>query len=188
MKLTLLAALVWALFNAVYVVYLSFVVELLVSHGFSEQQAGALGSVPSWIMVFTAIAAGVLVDRTGRRDAVLYISLITSAISLLMMSTGVAIYLCILLLGTIGFGSAGVIMSLTGEAMPPESRAFGMGVFFTMYFMIGLPAPGVAGWLYDITGTALAPMAFASALCLFAAASNFCFRATLNRNAASIPG
>lgn len=187
LKLTLFAALVWALFNAVYVVFLSFVVELLVSHGFGEQQAGAVGSIPSWIMVFTAIAAGVLVDRTGKRDIVLYVSLITSAVSLVLLSAGVAIYFNILLLGTIGFGSAGVIMSLTGEAMPPESRAFGMGVFFTIYFIVGLPAPGIAGWLYDITGTTLAPMTFASVLCLLAAASNFCFRTTLNRGAALTP-
>ena len=179
LKLTLIAALVWALFNAVYVIYLSFINDVLVAQGFGVRAANMLGSVPSWIMVFSAIAAGQFVDRTGRRDAVLYTGLILSAISLLMLSQGVAVYLNILLLGTIGFGCAGVIMSLTGDAMPAESRAYGMGVFFTMYFIVGLPAPGAAGWLFDLTGSAAAPMIFASVLSLLAAGSNFWFRRSL---------
>lgn len=180
LKLTLLAALVWALFNAVFIIYLSFIVEVLMAHGFTEQRAGAVGSIPSWIMVFTAVAVGQLVDRTGHRDLVLYVGLILSAIGLTLLSFGIGVFANIVLLGTIGFGCAGVIMSLTGDAMPAESRAFGMGVFFTVFFAIGLPAPGIAGWFYDISGNVAMPMLFASALCLLAAVCNWWFSRSLS--------
>lgn len=176
LRLTVLAALVWALFNAVYVVYLSFVLDVLMAYGFDASQASALGSVPSWIMVFSAVACGQLVDRTGKRDLVLNGGLIISAVCLVLLSQGMAVTMNIVLLGTVGFGCAGVIMSLTGDAMPAESRAFGMGVFFTVYFLVGLPAPGIAGWLFDISANPAAPMIFASVLCLLAVLSNLCFR------------
>ncbi|MEM7257560.1 MAG: MFS transporter [Pseudomonadota bacterium] len=160
--------------------YLIFVVEVLTSHGYSAAQASALGSVPSWIMVFSAVAAGQLVDRTGQRDLVLYGGLIISAVCLVLLSQGAAVTVNIVLLGTVGFGCAGVIMSLTADAMPAQSRAFGMGFFFTIYFIVGLPAPGIAGWLYDLTTDPSAPMLFASALCLLAAACNLWFRRSLS--------
>lgn len=186
LKLTLIAALVWALFNAAYVVYLSFVTEVLSNQGFSDQRAVVVGSIPSWTMVISAIVIGQFVDRTGRRDLILNCGLVVSAICFVLVSLGAGVYFSILLLGTIGFGCAGVIMSLTGDAMPADARAFGMGAFFTLYFVVGLPAPGIAGWLFDISGDSVAPMVFGGSLCLLAAGCNYWFRACLDRQRSSV--
>ena len=180
LKLTLIAALVWALFNAGFVVYLSFIVEALVAAGFSDGSAAALASVPSWLMVITAIVAGQIADRTGQRSAVLYISMAGAVISLLMMAQGVAIVAAIILFGLLALGSAGVIMALTGESMPAESRAYGMGLFFTLYFIVGLPAPGIAGWLYDISGDPGAPLLFGAVLFALVALCNYWFRVSVS--------
>jgi MFS family permease len=47
---------------------------------------------------------------------------------------------------------AGVIMALAGLAVAPERRAFGMGVFFTIYYAIMTSGPPIAGWIFDRTG------------------------------------
>ena len=52
--------------------------------------------------------------------------------------------------GLFGGAPAGVIMALTGEAMAPQRRAFGMGVFFSFYFVLMTLGPPMAGWLFDL--------------------------------------
>ncbi len=180
LKLTLIAALVWAFFNAGYVVYLSFIVEALINSGYTEGTAAAIASVPSWMMVITAIVAGQIADRTGNRNRVLYISMAGAVVSLLLMAQGVVIVAAVFLFGLLAMGSAGIIMALTGESMPAESRAFGMGLFFTLYFMVGLPAPGIAGWLYDITGNPGAPLLFGAGLFALVAVCNYWFRVSVS--------
>ena len=45
-----------------------------------------------------------------------------------------------------------------------ERRAFGMGVFLTIYYAIITAAPPVAGWLFDRTGAADGAILFGVAL------------------------
>jgi hypothetical protein len=71
---------------------------------------------------------------------------------------------------------AGVIMSLPGAALRPENRAFGMGIFFSLYFVILAPAPMLAGWLYDASGNASWPIYLAAALIAATAIANLAFR------------
>ena len=63
-----------------------------------------------------------------------------------------------LLFGLIGMAPAGVIMALAGEAMRPQVRAFGMGIFFTVYFAIMMVTPPAAGAILDATGSAQGPI------------------------------
>ena len=67
-------------------------------------------------------------------------------------------------------------MALTTQAMAPHRRAFGIGVFFSSYFLITTPAPGIAGWLFDTTGIAYWPIVFAATLFLFTGVANAVFR------------
>jgi len=175
-KLTLIAASVWGFFNAGYVVYLSFAARAIQADGYTEIQASIIASIASWIMIFSAIAAGQLADRTGKRDLILYISMFAAVLSLTMLAFQTAIIFATILFGLLGAASAGIIMALTGESMPAESRAFGMGIFFTLYFIIGLPAPATAGWLYDITGSLISPMLFGAFLFALVAVLNVLFR------------
>jgi predicted MFS family arabinose efflux permease len=128
--LTLIAAGVWGLFNAGYIVYLSFAPRVLMSDGYSATSASAVVSVASWVMIFSGAACGQIADRTGKRDQILYACLAVAMGVLLMMlqHTNGAVVLS-LLFGLVGAAPAGVIMALTGEAMAPQRRAFGMGVF-----------------------------------------------------------
>jgi predicted MFS family arabinose efflux permease len=176
LTLTLLASLVWALFNAGYIVYLSFGASVLINGGYEPTGAAAIISLASWVMLFSGAICGQISDRFKKPDTILYICLAGGIASLLLLPwTQFAVGLS-LLFGLIGMAPAGVIMALTTQAMAPHRRAFGIGVFFSSYFFITTPAPGIAGWLFDTTGIAYWPIVFAATLFLFTGIANAVFR------------
>lgn len=179
--LTLLAAAVWGLFNAGYIVFLSFAPRVLVDGGYGATEAAAVISVASWVMIFSIAAGGRIADRTGKRDLVLYVCAAVAVVCVLLMrEVAIALWLS-LAFGLVGMASAGVIMALTGEAMAPQRRAFGMGVFFSGYFVIMTATPPVAGWLYDKSGDAYVSLVFAGGLLAAAALANWAFRSAKKR-------
>ena len=162
--LTLLAAMVWGLFNAGYIVYLSFATQVLVAGGYGPTQAAAVISIASWVMILSGALCGQIADRTGRRELIMVVCTTVAVASLLLLTqTSMAIVLS-LLFGLIGMAPAGVIMALTAEAMAPQRRAFGMGVFFTLYFVVVALAAPAAGWLFDRSADPYVPIVFAAAL------------------------
>jgi len=174
--LTLLAAIVWGLFNAGYIVYLSFAPRVLVAGGHGEAQAAAIISLASWVMILSSAVAGQIADRTGRRDPILYASVVVGVGSLLLLRhTDWAIVLS-LMFGLFGAAPAGIIMALTGESMAPQRRAFGMGVFLSVFFVLVALAPTAAGWLFDRYGDPYLPIVFAAGLFVAAGLANWAFR------------
>lgn len=174
--LTLIAALVWAAFNAAYIVYLSFAPRVLVAGGLGALEAASIVSLASWVMIFSGAACGQLADRTGRSDLILSVCLsVAMAVLALWTHVGWAVPLS-LVFGLVGMAPAGLIMALTGAAMAPHKRAFGMGVFFSAYFVVTAPTPGIAGWLYDRSGDAFVPILFAIALFALTLGAAFAFR------------
>ena len=174
--LTLIASLVWAAFNAAYIVYLSFAPRVLVAGGLGVIEAASIISLASWVMIFSGAACGQLADRTGRSDLILSVCLGCAMISLALLShVGWAIPIS-LLFGLVGMAPAGLIMALTGSAMAPHKRAFGMGIFFSAYFVVTAPAPAIAGWLFDRSHDPFLPILFAIALFALTLAANFAFR------------
>jgi predicted MFS family arabinose efflux permease len=175
-SLTLIASVVWAAFNAGYIVYQSFAPRVLTAGGLGSLEAASIISLASWVMIFSGAACGQLADRLGRSDLILTVCLCCGMASLaLLPHVGWAIPLS-LVYGLIGMAPAGLIMALTGAAMAPEKRAFGMGVFLSAYYVVTAPAPAVAGWLYDRLGDPYVPILFAIGLFALTLAANFAFR------------
>ena len=162
--LTVLAGCIWGLFNAGYIVYLSFAPQLLVAGGRGPTEAAAIISIASWVMIVSGALCGYLADRTGWRDRILYFcGSVAVATVLLLQQVAWAVSLS-LLFGLIGAAPAGLIMALTVEAMAPQRRAFGMGVFVTVYFVFVTLAPPLAGWLFDRSGDPYRPLLLAAGL------------------------
>ena len=97
-------------------------------------------------------------------------------IALLLLPYNAASPALCVAVGFIGMAPAGIIMTLPAEALRPENRAFGMGVFFSLYFVITAPTPMIAGWLFDMTGNASWPLYFAALLFVATAIANVTFR------------
>jgi predicted MFS family arabinose efflux permease len=161
--LVLMASLVWALFNAAYVVYLSFAERVLVAGGLEPLESASIVSLASWVMLFSGAACGVIADRTGRHALIVTICLCCAMASLAALPQIAWAIPASLLFGLLGVAPAGLIVSLSGSAMAPEKRAFGMGVFLSIFYLLTAPAPALAGWLYDRTGDPFVPILFAIA-------------------------
>ena len=162
--LTVLAAVVWGMFNAGYVVYLTFAPRVLMAGGYGATQAASVISIASWVMIFSVTVAGRIADRTGRHATVLGVCLSVGVLSTLLLRHGEWAIALSLAFGLIGAAPAGVIMSLTAQSMAPQRRALGMGVFLSFYFLIMTAAPPVAGWLFDRTGQPFTAIQFAAGL------------------------
>lgn len=157
-RLVICAGAAWGVFNAAYVTYLSFGPKVLEELGQAPIAAAGVISIGSWLMVVSGALCGQIVDRFGGRQVVLTVCMGGAIVALLLLGQPGAGLGASLLFGLIGMAPAGVIMALSGLAMRPEVRAFGMGVFFTIYYAFMLLTPPVAGALFDATGGSQAPM------------------------------
>lgn len=174
--LTLIAALVWAAVNAGYIVYLTFAPLALEAEGLGQIEAAAIVSIGSWVMIFSGMICGHISDRIGRPDLVLTVCMVVAMGSMALFAVAGNGVWASLLFGLIGMAPAGVIMALTAEAMRPERRAFGMGVFLSVYFLVNAAAPAAAGWLYDRSGDPFSPILFGIAMFGLVIAFNAWFR------------
>ena len=173
--LTLLAATCWGLYNAGYIVYLSFAPRVLMAGGYGPAQAAAVISLASWAMIFSGAIGGRIADRSGRGALLFYLcSAVGIGALLLLRQPGWAVGLS-LIYGLAGGAPAGVIMALTGEAMAPQRRAFGMGVFFSIYFVLMSLGPPLAGWLYDASRDPFVSLQFGVVLFVGSAAAFWLF-------------
>jgi MFS family permease len=156
--LIMCAAAAWGVFNAAYVTYLSFGPKVLESLGQAAITAAGIISIGSWIMILSGAACGQIVDRFGGRNVVLSVCMSGAIVSLLFLGQPGAGFGASLLFGLIGMAPAGVIMAMAGQALRPQVRALGMGIFFTVYYAIMLITPPTAGAILDATDNAQGPI------------------------------
>lgn len=163
-RLAICAAAAWGVFNAGYVIYLSFGPKVLQAGGLSGVAAAGIISIGSWLMIASGALCGQIVDRFGHRDMVLAICMAGAILALWMLSLPGGGIAASLLFGLVGMAPAGVIMSLVGLALRAEVRAFGMGLFFTIYYAIMLVVPPAAGAILDATEKPQGPILLAMVL------------------------
>lgn len=185
LHLTIVAALSWGAFNAAYIVYLTFGPLVLVAHGLGTIEAATTISIGSWLMILSGAICGQIADRTRRPDLILAVCMIGAMGALALLNVSGAGVAASLVLGLVGMAPAGVIMALTGEAMRPEKRAFGMGIFLSVYFLINTAAPPLAGWIYDFAHDPFSPIAFGVSLFGLVIAINAWFRAVQRKQVPS---
>ena len=163
-ELVILAGVAWGVFNAGYVTYLSFGPSLLEAQGLGTLAAASMISVGSWVMILSGALCGHIADRFARRETILAVCMAGAVLALMMLGRPGAGLAASLIFGLVGMAPAGVIMALAGQAVAPERRALGMGVFFTVYYAIMAASPPFAGWLADRTQAPDSPIIFAAAL------------------------
>lgn len=158
------AGIAWGVFNAGYVVYLSFGPKMLEAQGMGTLGAASVISVGSWLMILSGAACGQIADRFCRRETILAACMTGAVVALMLLSLPGAGLAASLIFGLVGMVPAGVIIALAGQAVAPERRAFGMGVFFTVYYAIMTASPPVAGWILDRSGAPDGAILFGAAL------------------------
>jgi predicted MFS family arabinose efflux permease len=164
-----LAGGVWMLFNVGYILVVSFGPAFLVSTGLSQRDAGFLTSLASWIMIFTIPLGGVLIDRMGYPTTLMIASFAAFGLGTMLLPTTSSPAL-MTFIGAVAGLPAGAIMVLPGEVVGPQTRAAGMGVFYTWYYAGMAILTPAAGILRDASGAPGAPLLLAGALELAAIA------------------
>jgi predicted MFS family arabinose efflux permease len=170
------AGAIWALYNVAYIVLVSFAPAYFITRDYSLREASWIVSVIGWGLLATIPASGYLAERFRLPNTVMIIAFviaIAAAAALPFSTSPVAVFLLIAL----AFGlPGGLIMALPPQVLRPESRAAGLGVYFTWYYVGMALLPGLAGMSRDVTGSPAAPILFASATMLAALGCLLVFR------------
>jgi MFS family permease len=161
------AGLIWGLFNMGFAMIFSFGPTMLVEHGWSISSAGSVISLALWLGVVSVPLGGLLADRSGRPSLVLTAGCIMSAMLMFALSHSSAVLPVIVALGLVFGLPAGPMMSLPARVLGPETRAIGMGTFYTLYYGTMMLGPAIGGTLAKWTGSAAITLDFGAAL-LFA--------------------
>ena len=163
--LVCVAGAIWGIFNGAFAVMFGFAPTFLAREGLGTTAAGLLIGTATWMVAVSVQAGGFLAQAWGRPSLLMSIGALGWAACLVALAleaglSGAALIGAGLLMGL----PVGVIMSLPSLALRPDSRALGMGLFYTwLYIGHGLMPPA-AGWLQDLTGSAAAPLLFTAML------------------------
>jgi MFS family permease len=160
------AGLIWGLFNVGFAVIFSFGPTMLVERGWSIAAAGSTISIVLWVAVFSVPFGGFLADRTKRPQTILVAGSIVFAMLMLSLPRTDAILLTVVGLGLISGQPAGPIMSLPARVLQPQTRAIGMGLFFTMFYGCMMLGPVVGGACAKWAGSSAAAFDFGAAIIL----------------------
>ena len=179
---TSVAAWSWSFYNAGYLVFLSFSARALQESGISSSQAANTVGVASFLVMISILSGGVVADKFNISRFVILFSSTVATLSLLTLSFGYFPIMLCFLFGAIGMSSGGIIIALSGQAMAPERRAYGMGVYQTWFFLLSAPAPLIGGWLYDLTDRAATALIFGASLFALSGAFYFMFLKINSKN------
>jgi len=177
------AGMVWALLNVGYILVLAFGPSFLVGRGMTLSTAGAITSAVTWAILLSLPLGGYLAERLKSPDRVMIGCFVLMAALITALPLGAPPLVVCILIGLLSGPPAGLIMALPGEALRPENRSAGMGVFYTCYYAAMAGLVPVAGLLRDALDSASAPLIFGAAMMLLSAVSLLGFRIVQRRQA-----
>jgi predicted MFS family arabinose efflux permease len=162
--LVCLAGVIWGIFNVSYIALVSFAPELFRERGFTLAEASTIVSLIGWSLIVSIPLASYVVERIGRPNLIMTGSfLIGAAAEIALPFTASAVVPYVVLILVIG-APVGLMMALPAQALRPNNRASGMGIFYTWYYAAMAFLPGCAGLLRDLSGSAAAPVLFSAAM------------------------
>ena len=170
-----IAGAIWGIFNVFYIVFVSFAPELFTQRGFTLPEASRIVSLMGWSLIASIPLWSIGAERFGRPNLIMYVSFIIVAGALAALpfaSIPFVLYALVILLNG---APVGLIMALPAQALRPENRASGLGIFFSVYYVVMAFLPGGAGLMRDLSGSAAAPVLFAAAMALLCAVALLLF-------------
>jgi MFS family permease len=160
------AGLIWGLFNIGFATIFSFGPSMLVERGWSVTAAGSTISIVLWVAAISVPLGGFIADRSGRPELMLVAGCILFAVLMIALPRSGAVIPIVAALGLVSGQPAGPIMSLPARVLQPQTRAIGMGLFFTMFYGCMVLGPVVGGACANWAGTAAAAFDFGAAMIL----------------------
>ncbi len=158
-----------------YVVFSSYAPVMLIDRGIPHTTAALMISILSWLLIVIIPLGGYLTDRTGKKDLMFWGGCLAAAAAIAMVPVMDPVEMWVVLSAILGF-TVGMVMALPGEALSPESRATGLGLYYTIYYIGTGILPAIAGWIQDVTGSAAFVIWFSAACLAIAPFSLLAFR------------
>jgi predicted MFS family arabinose efflux permease len=174
--LVILAGSVWMLFTVGFMTLLSFGPEFLTGAGYTAATASAVVSTVTWLLIPALPLGAFVAEWVARPTKVLSICLVASAIAIGLVTQSVYPLALFVLIGLLCGPPGSLIMALPGDILRVESRAAGMGVYWTVYYVGMAALLPMAGLSRDLSGSSAAPIWFAAAAMLAAVLAYALFR------------
>jgi cyanate permease len=171
-----IAGAIWGVYNVSYIVLVSFVPALLMARAYTMAEASRLTSLLGWVLILIIPLGGYLAERWRRPNLVMLAGFALVVVGSTALAFAEHPLVPFLIVAFSGGLPAGLIMALPVEALRPQARASGMGVYFTCYYALMAALPPLAGMARDVSGSPGAPILFAAAMILVAAAGLAAFR------------
>jgi len=157
----MVAGLIWGLYSLGPATIFSFGPTLLVERGWSIAAAGSTISLVLWISLPFVPLAGYLADRLKRPQAIFIAGgCFVFAALMAALAHANAVPFIVVGLGVFIGLPAGSIMSLPARVLAPATRAIGMGIFFTIYYIAMMLGPVIGGACAKWAGSAAAAFDF----------------------------
>jgi MFS family permease len=151
----IVAGLIWGSYSIGPATLFSFGPTLLVERGWSIAAAGSTISIVLWVSIPFVPLAGYLADRLKRSEAIFIGGgCVVFAALMAALAHSNAVPFIIVALGLFIGLPAGSIMSLPPRVLAPATRAVGMGIFFTIYYIAMMLGPVIGGACAKWTGSA----------------------------------
>jgi MFS family permease len=160
------AGLIWGLYNIGFVMVFSFGPSMLVERGWSITAAGSAISIVLWLSAVSVPLGGFLADRTGRHEVIMASCFFVTATLLIVATRTDAIITTVIALGMLSGLAAGPILSLPPRVLEPDTRAIGMGVFFSVSYIGLVLGPTLGGKYATWAGSAGAAFDLGAAVLL----------------------
>ncbi|MEP4195517.1 MAG: MFS transporter [Aliishimia sp.] len=178
-KLLAHLGIVFGIYGATYMLYVTFIVTSMVdSYGMSQQDAGWLWAIFGLLSIFSGVVFGSISDKIGRRMgmAVAFSVLATSYLLVGFSSSIMALYLSIFLFGIAAWSIPVIMAASCGDFFGPAAAASALAILM-MVFSVGQgTGPVIAGFVAERSGTFSASYASAGIAALIAVALAFLLR------------
>lgn len=159
-----LVGLAWTFYNMALITFVSFMPDVLVDHGYAPNLARSVTSLAMWAMLISVPLGGRLLERSARITVSIVVTLSAATIAMLTVSQAVAPEVLCLALGIVAGVPAGALMTLTAEALSPDNRGPGLGIFYTWYYVGMTVGPAMAGWTRDLSSSTATPIMLGAAM------------------------
>ncbi|MBV8848761.1 MAG: MFS transporter [Methylobacteriaceae bacterium] len=162
--LVLLAGLIWGFFNTAIAMIFSFGMVVLIDKGWTITASGFVISLVLWLTIITVPLGGFVADRMRSRGLLIAASTLLGA-ALMFAASRTSYPLAVLIaFGLVCGLPAGAMMALPTSVLKPQTRASGMGIFFTLFYLAMSLGPVIAGRLAGYTGRAATALDFGAVL------------------------
>jgi len=175
-----LAGAIWALYNAAYIVAVSFVPLFLHSTGMAPALAASVVGIGLWASILAGPLGGLASDRLSRPTLLIATCVLIWGLGFTLVipwANSLPLLLVLVALLSFVFSLApGPIVALAGEVLRPQARSAGMGIYYTLLYAGLAFGPVLAGFASDTTGNPAAPIYLIAALAVLSVLALLLFR------------